>query len=73
MGYATSDDLKQWRRDDARAGMSVSASGWDSEMACYPHVFELDDATYMLYQGNGMGRDGIGLARLRNPDGWIER
>jgi hypothetical protein len=38
--------------------------GWDAQMANYPHVFALDDEVYMLYQGNEMGRTGMGLARL---------
>ncbi len=33
-------------------------------MVSYPHVFVLDGETYMLYQGNEMGRTGFGLARL---------
>jgi len=64
ISYAFSKDLLHWTRDDQAAGMTVSASGWDSEMASYPHVFEMDGATYMLYQGNEMGRAGFGLARL---------
>jgi hypothetical protein len=33
-------------------------------MVSYPHVFELDDAIYMMYLGNQVGRHGFGLARL---------
>ncbi len=64
IGYALSYDLKHWERDDAKAGIDVSERGWDSEMICYPHVFELDDDIYMLYLGNQVGRYGFGLARL---------
>ena len=64
IGYASSTDLLVWTRDDAQAGINVSAEGWDSEMISYPHVFELDGATYMLYLGNGVGRQGFGLAQL---------
>jgi hypothetical protein len=39
-------------------------------MASYPHLFTLDGQTYMLYQGNGMGRDGIGLAKLDASSTW---
>jgi predicted GH43/DUF377 family glycosyl hydrolase len=70
IGYATSPDLLNWTREDEQAGMDVSEEGWDSEMVCYPHVFDLDGKTYMLYQGNQMGRDGIGLAVLNNPERW---
>jgi hypothetical protein len=69
IGYASSTDLVDWTRDDARAGLDVSNSGWDDEMVSYPHVFELDGRTYMAYLGNGVGRYGFGLAVL---DGVLE-
>jgi hypothetical protein len=64
IGYAYSDDLETWARDDSRAGITVSDEGWDSEMVSYPHVFELDGKTYMFYLGNQVGRYGFGLAEL---------
>lgn len=64
LGYAHSTDLRQWTRDDAAAGIDVSASGWDSEMLCYPHVFWCGEHAYMLYNGNAFGRSGFGAARL---------
>jgi hypothetical protein len=70
IGYASSVDMINWDRCDEMAGMSVSESGWDSEMVNYPHVFMLDGETYMLYQGNQMGRSGMGLAKLLSPKNW---
>jgi predicted GH43/DUF377 family glycosyl hydrolase len=70
IGYASSTDMINWRRCDEMAGMCVSESGWDSEMVNYPNVFVLDGETYMLYQGNEMGRAGIGLAQLVSPQDW---
>jgi len=70
MGYASSTDLINWYRRDDLAGMSVSEQGWDSEMISYPHVFMLDGETYMLYQGNGMGHSGFGLAKLDSAQDW---
>ena len=64
IGYATSPDLVTWTRDDARAGIDVSPDGWDAEMISYPHVFELDGRTFMMYLGNQVGRQGFGLAEL---------
>lgn len=64
IGYAYSDDLEHWVRDDEKAGIDVSATGWDSESIAYPHVFDLDGAIYMLYLGNQVGRGGFGLAQL---------
>lgn len=63
IGYASSDDLLNWKRDDSKAGIDISESGWDSEMVSYPHVFELDKNIYMLYLGNQVGRFGFGLAK----------
>jgi hypothetical protein len=64
IGYASSPDLMQWTRDDDAAGLGVADEGWDSEMVAYPHVFESAGSTYLAYLGNGVGRDGFGLARL---------
>jgi predicted GH43/DUF377 family glycosyl hydrolase len=67
IGYASSADMIDWIRDDERVDIRLSEAGWDSEMVNYPHVFALDGETYMLYQGNEMGRAGFGLARLEEP------
>ncbi len=64
IGYACSDDLLNWTRDDEQTNITVSDEGWDSEMVSYPHVFELDGHWYMFYLGNGVGRNGFGLAQL---------
>ena len=64
IGYASSDDLATWVRDDAKAGIDVADEGWDSEMLSYPHVFTVDGTTYMAYLGNQVGRHGFGLAQL---------
>lgn len=72
IGYASSEDMVTWSRRDEIAGMAVSDSGWDDEMVNYPHVFQLDGEIYMLYQGNGMGRTGFGLARLKGPQNWSQ-
>ncbi len=66
LGYAYSDDLVQWVRNDAAVGIDLSEAGWDSEMMCYPHIFRCGDATYLLYNGNQFGRDGFGAAILDN-------
>jgi hypothetical protein len=36
---------------------------WDSEMVTYPVVADVAGERFMLYNGNGYGRTGIGLAR----------
>lgn len=64
IGHAYSDDLVHWIRDDANPGIDVTDDDWDSDMMCYPHVFECDGRVYMLYNGNDFGRYGFGLAML---------
>lgn len=64
IGHAWSADLVEWVRNDDAAGIDVSADGWDSEMICYPHVFECEGQVYLLYNGNAFGRHGFGLAVL---------
>lgn len=64
IGYAYSNDLINWERDDSKSGIDVSKEGWDSQMQCYPHTFQLDEKIYMLYNGNEFGRFGFGLAVL---------
>jgi hypothetical protein len=64
LGYAESGDGESWKRCDERVGIDVSAKGWDSEMICYPFIFEHAGRRYMLYNGNGYGKTGFGLAIL---------
>lgn len=64
IGYAESDDALMWKRRDSEVGIDVSIIGWDSEMIEYPHVFDHNGQRYMLYNGNGYGRTGFGLAVL---------
>ncbi len=64
IGYAESEDGRNWRRRDKAAGIDVSLSGWDSEMIEYPFVFDHKGQRYMLYNGNGYGKTGFGLAVL---------
>ena len=64
IGYAESLDGIHWKRLDADCQIDVSESGWDSEMIEYPFVFDHDGSRYMLYNGNGYGKTGFGLAVL---------
>lgn len=64
IGYAESEDGRQWKRLDNLVGIDVSANDWDSEMIEYPFVFDHAGQRYMLYNGNGYGKTGVGLAIL---------
>lgn len=62
IGYAESMDGISWDRMDDQAGIDVSETGWDSQMICYPYIFDLNNNRYMFYNGNNYGETGIGLA-----------
>lgn len=62
IGYAESADGIRWQRLDDRAGIDVSANGWDSEMIEYAFVFRHKGRMVMFYNGNGYGSGGLGLA-----------
>lgn len=64
LGYAYSDDLINWIRDDQNSGIDISKNEWDSDMMCYPHICEIENKIYLLYNGNEFGRFGFGAAEL---------
>lgn len=64
IGYAFSTDGVNWNRVKDFSGISVSSNGWDNEMICYPSVFRYKKLLYMLYNGNGYGKTGFGIAQL---------
>ena len=64
IGYAESDDGQTFTRMDEEVGIGVSQDGWDSDMICYPCVFDLHDMRYMIYCGNEYGKTVFGLAIL---------
>jgi hypothetical protein len=59
--YAESVDGLEWERQDEPV-IDPSPDGWDSEMQAYPLVFDHVGRRHMLYNGNGYGETGIGLA-----------
>ncbi len=62
IGGADSIDGMSWSRKDDTLGMLASGSGWDGKEVAYPNVFEHDERLFMLYNGDGYGRTGFGLA-----------
>jgi hypothetical protein len=65
IGYGESKFANtNWERKDQEAGIDVSESGWDSEMVCYPFVFNHKGQIIMFYCGNGYGKTGFGYAIL---------
>jgi hypothetical protein len=64
IGYAVSTSGSKWELKLDDVGIGVSAKGWDSEMIEYPFVFDHQGQRFMLYNGNGNGKTGFGLAVL---------
>lgn len=64
IGYAYSQNGQAWELRLNEAGIEVSPSGWDSEMIEYPFVFDHKGQRFMLYNGNGYGKTGFGMAVL---------
>ena len=46
------------------SGLEPSGEGFESRAVTYPCVFDYNGGRYMLYNGDGYGRTGFGLARL---------
>lgn len=64
IGHAESADINDWQLDLAENGIGISPQGWDSQMIEYPFAFKHKEHIYMLYNGNGYGKTGFGLAKL---------
>jgi predicted GH43/DUF377 family glycosyl hydrolase len=64
IGYAHSEDLQRWVREDEKAGIDLSDAGWDSKMIAYPAVVTVNERTLLFYNGNGFGANGFGYAVL---------
>jgi hypothetical protein len=66
IGYAESIDGLSWDRDDDRGGLRPRGEGWESRSVEYSYVFDHEGKRWMLYNGNGYGETGIGLAELQS-------
>jgi hypothetical protein len=64
IGHAWTEDLVNWTRNDDEPRLIGGKDDWDSDMQCYPNVFECDGRILLLYNGNEFGRCGFGLAEL---------
>lgn len=66
IGYAESENGIQFHRFDSNMqSFKFGKDGeWDHDMLAYAYVFEDNGEYTMLYNGNGYGKSGIGLAML---------
>ena len=44
------------------SGIEPSGDGWEGDAVAYPWVFDDDGTRYLLYNGEGFGRGGFGVA-----------
>jgi hypothetical protein len=64
-GQAKSNDGLSWNRDDSEFGLMPSKVGWDSLHLSYPCIVTThQNDTFMFYNGNNMGSEGFGVAKL---------
>jgi hypothetical protein len=66
IGYACSEDGESWVRRDDLFTFVGAAERWEATMQTYPCVFDHQGRRYMLYNGDGYGRTGFGIAVLEN-------
>jgi hypothetical protein len=64
LGYATSSDGLSWTRRDDLPQFNAAADNWDSQMIAYPAIVDFENRRFLLYNGNGFGQSGFGLAEL---------
>jgi hypothetical protein len=64
LGFARSVDGKRWERRDQELRFVGTPEAWENKERTYPFVFDHGGRRYMLYNGNGYGREGFGIAIL---------
>jgi hypothetical protein len=65
LGFASSAVGETWQRDDSVLAFTGVSEEWENRERTYPCVFDHAGRRYMLYNGNGYGRTGFGLAVLQ--------
>lgn len=64
LGFARSRDGVSWQRCDGSVGFVGERGAWEARERTYPWVFDHGGRRYMLYNGDGYGRTGFGIAVL---------
>lgn len=66
-GYASSSDLIHWKREDDWGLKPGGGHSFDSRHLAYPALVRVNDGSvYCFYNGDDMGKGGIGVAKLIN-------
>jgi predicted GH43/DUF377 family glycosyl hydrolase len=66
MGYAESDDGRNWVRMDDKINLDVSPGEFDSDAIMYAAPIQIGERLFVFYNGNDFGREGFGVAELIN-------
>lgn len=64
LGYGESSNGIEWTRKDEELGLEPSGEGWDSDEVLWSSLVDTDAGTFLLYNGNDLGRAGFGCAEL---------
>jgi hypothetical protein len=59
LGHAISKDLERWELCHSELPSAFPA--WAKDMQCYPHVIIVEGELHLFYNGDGFGKNGIGL------------
>lgn len=66
LGVAYSENLVDWTR--VEFDLTSWRKEWDSKMMAYPNAHLRGEHLYLLYNGNGFGRQGFGGARFETAE-----
>jgi hypothetical protein len=64
IGFATSKNGHDWKRQDELVQLNPSSEGWDSDMVGYPSIIDHGDRTLLFYNGSEFGKQGFGVAEV---------
>lgn len=66
LGYAESDNGRDWRRMDASLNLDVTPGSFDSTAIMYSAPIDIDGTLYAFYNGDEFGRAGFAVAILES-------
>ena len=66
LGYAESNDGRNWIRMDEKLNLDVTPDSFDSQAIMYAAPIVINEKLYVFYNGNEFGRDGFAVALLED-------
>lgn len=64
LGYAESEDGRNWERRDEALNLDVTPGSFDSDAIMYAAPLQIGSRLYVFYNGNDFGREGFAVAVL---------